>query len=1302
MNDMLSPPPDYIPHRCVERTDDGRELALKCLDDLRGLKAYILLGDIGAGKTTFFQREEAEAGGKFLPVNEFLDLNQKYAPDFWPQPLLIDGLDETSNSISRVRGKLDALGNPRVRLSCRAANWGGKRNTDAIRALYPDVRIFHLEPFSDSERRLFLKLRGVADIDGMLAVGEWLGGNPLLLNILADVWDGGEIKNKKVFYDAWCRKLAQEHDSNRTDTVRESGGVTPSPEQLMHVAGEMCAAILRSDKAGFAEKAQGRYAGIDELLHKDEDGTLPRKVLTSKLFMSQKDGGCIPRHPNIAEFLGGRHLARLVDDKNVKMSPARAGGLCGSTDDGVVSNLREMHAWLATCAKTPAPFLKTDAFGVASLGGFSNYCSKDQRLFLQYLLEQSEKNRDDYALTSRHYDMLNTLPAVADAVKRELASEKRNHKQQDKAYLLLRIIEKAHSCPPSINEVLMKTLEDGAWYGAVRAKAASVLGKQAQNNPKWGVALRDYAKNMNRKKRLNRDEGLIMSKLLGFLYPKFVPASDIANYLHYPGNMPLGFWYDFHQRSDVTGKDAGEVLDKMGSFITSDFAARLFGKAISYDADPQRVWRWLEAYAAKYKRVPESLKKCIAGDSRLFFGLLDIARKQKRDDVHAFFWFFQELRECADAEEVLDYLWNNHPVDERQNKQTALDYAYRHSGWKWSEAKQKVNSRIGEDSSGRDAHRDFRSGLAKSLKQHAPHKREWRMQDRQRKDEEYAQTRKYWAYVRENIPKIKSGQNIWLLSEFAFYSITKGDDWEELLQYVDEASIRNGCAAAIRSGNAKMSPQDVFDKARANTHDGWEFIYRLGMDVIYQRAPDDLLTLSCDTVRRAVAFAVVGSGGDWMNYLKANRRELVAQTVKPLFDDGFDGITNFDSWVEENGDMFTSQERRKLLCALMHNAKGEDVFRAMLRISVKQQDVWLSELIDEQMRASLPLPQCGFLAAAGFSSADKLEERADAARALMPEEKFRNAFFSFFGEEELHSFFAHRQGLFVGLFAPFVKTRQPSAGFSVVSVDSPMRQADMVRQLIVGLGEKGAVKELNGLALAAKAETQSHDSCWEYWIPELEYAQERAVIYDRDSHYSPLSVAEVVASLRGDAPANADDLRDMLMEVLDNLRENKYCEGNPNNLRKQYWNTATAGKGGTQIQPKAKRENECRGFLANEIEHGLPQSCRVDTEASSARERRADLLVSSGEFEVPVEIKRANNRELWSGIEDQLADYVRRPKAHGCGVYLVLWFDTCKNPPSDFPCPKPKNPEELKLALTEFAKQGGHDGIRVFVMDLSL
>lgn len=611
MDGMASP--DYIPRRCVERTNDGREQAPKHLADLRDLEAYILLGEPGAGKTTCFRREAKECGGTPLSVADFRYRNEELIPSHWDTPLFIDGLDEATGVeiISRVCGKLESLGKPRMRLSCRAADWYGT-DTNAIEGVYPGVKIFHLEPLSKSEQRRFLKALGVTDVDGMLAyIEQWLfplGGNPLLLGMLPKIWNDGEIKGKNIknLYEAICRRLVQEHDPKRKVAARKRGELTPPPEKLMHVAGEMCVAMLRSGNAGFAEDVHEGCAGIDELPYNDKDSEmLRRKVLASKLFTSEKDGVYIPWHRSIAEFLAGRYLAGLVNDK--KMSPACAEGFCVSADGGVVSGLRGMHAWLATCAKTPAPFLQTDAFGVALLGGFSNYCLEDQRLFLQYLLEQSGSNRYDYALTSRHYRMLGVLPAVADATKQELASGKRDHKQVDKAYLLLRIMEHAPTHSPLLNDVLMSALKDEKWHGDVRARAAGVLGKQAKNDRDLGMSLHNYAKEMNGKKRLNDDEELVMSKLLGFLYPKYIPASDIVNYYsHCSGRMLFGFWYDFPKRSDVTEKEAVEVLDQMGAsiakeaFIGDDLAERLFDKAISNDTEPRRVWRWLTAYAKKH------------------------------------------------------------------------------------------------------------------------------------------------------------------------------------------------------------------------------------------------------------------------------------------------------------------------------------------------------------------------------------------------------------------------------------------------------------------------------------------------------------------------------------------------------------------------------------------------------------------------------------------------------------------------------------------------------------------------------
>lgn len=518
--------------------------------------------------------------------------------------------------------------------------------------------------------------------------------------------------------------------------------------------------------------------------------------------------------------------------------------------------------------------------------------------------------------------------------------------------------------------------------------------------------------------------------------------------------------------------------------------------------------------------------------------MLDIAREQKRGDVPDILWCIQELRECGDAENILDFLLDDgFSADARQDKRVAFEYAYYYAGWKRGEAKQKINLRIGEDQIVREVHRDFRAGLAKATADN----RKWRRQVRQSQIKKDARTRQELAHIRKNIPGIESGENLALLSELAFRVVVRGDSRDELLQQVDEALIQKGCVAVIKNGNASVSPKNVFDAKRNSRGYGLEFVYSLGMDAIYRRNPDNLLTLPRNSIRLAVAFDICGGiSADWMGFLKKNHRDLVAETVKSVFDDGFDGVTNFGWWVNKHGDVFTPQERRELLRGLMGNAKGDGLFRVILRVSIRQKDDWLIELIDEQIRTVTLLSQRGLLVAAGFLFAGNPEKYADEARALMSEEKYRDAFSSFFQEDELYSLSVRHQALFVGLFAPFVKTKPPSAGFSVVSADSPIKQADMVRQLITVLGDNGAVKELGELVAAAKDGAHSPDSCWEHWLPQLEYLQEKAVVVNRDNKYSPPPVSDVVASLRGDAPASARDLwkaklKDLFVKTAENV-----------------------------------------------------------------------------------------------------------------------------------------------------------------------
>ena len=108
-------------------------------------------------------------------------------------------------------------------------------------------------------------------------------------------------------------------------------------------------------------------------------------------------------------------------------------------------------------------------------------------------------------------------------------------------------------------------------------------------------------------------------------------------------------------------------------------------------------------------------------------------------------------------------------------------------------------------------------------------------------------------------------------------------------------------------------------------------------------------------------------------------------------------------------------------------------------------------------------------------------------------------------------------------------------------------------------------------------------------------------------------------------------------------------------------------------------------------------------EGRYADEKRSDIQVSYGSFNVPVEIKKSNHRDLWSAIRNQLiAKYTRDPGAGGYGIYLVLWFGNeskpCQMPESGT---RPRNAADLEERLRDNLTPEEARLISVRVIDVS-
>ena len=111
----------------------------------------------------------------------------------------------------------------------------------------------------------------------------------------------------------------------------------------------------------------------------------------------------------------------------------------------------------------------------------------------------------------------------------------------------------------------------------------------------------------------------------------------------------------------------------------------------------------------------------------------------------------------------------------------------------------------------------------------------------------------------------------------------------------------------------------------------------------------------------------------------------------------------------------------------------------------------------------------------------------------------------------------------------------------------------------------------------------------------------------------------------------------------------------------------------------------------------------VQPEVRYANDKRSDIRVSHGGFNVPVEIKRSCHRNLWSAIGNQLISrYTPDPGTDGHGIYLVFWFgDTERCRPVAGQGSPPKSAADLEKRLRGTLGAAERLKISICVIDVS-
>lgn len=584
-----------IPRTCTEIVeDDGGRISTKVsrsLEAYRSAPAYVLLGDPGAGKTTALQSESAaNENGLYITARDFLAFQASKHPEWRGKTLFIDGLDEVRAArgnaqapFEAIRSRLDELEKPRFRLSCREADWLGENDRKNLKKVSSNNRVvmLRLDPLTDSDAIHILQSHPeVDDAEGFIEKARQIGidgllENPQSLNMLVAAVTGDHHwpKSRLETFELACREITRERNDEHSiadQAITEEA--LANPEQLLDAAGQLCALVLISGATGFARHSDQENADYPAW-RRCEYGRPEylKSALSTKLFKAVKAesvGRFAPVHRHIAEFLGARHLCRIICGESGRVDsnglPARRVIALLTGEDGmVVSELRGLSAWLAAqCAQARRELIARDPTGVGLYGDIQGFLLDDKRELLMALKHQ----------VSGLPNIYHAAPAFAGlatrdmkrALKEVLVDSNSAKKPQEYLDFVLCVLGYGERLE-SLSDVLFDIVRDNNRSPWVNRSALIAFMHNCSEIEKAGKLeiLLDEIETGD----VSDAENEMLGKALTHLYPKHLPPSKIWDYLrestrHVGVGMYELFWRDdFLKRS--SGDLVAELLDSL-------------------------------------------------------------------------------------------------------------------------------------------------------------------------------------------------------------------------------------------------------------------------------------------------------------------------------------------------------------------------------------------------------------------------------------------------------------------------------------------------------------------------------------------------------------------------------------------------------------------------------------------------------------------------------------------------------------------------------------------------------------------
>ncbi len=1319
----------------LQETDKARPLS-----DYFEKKVVVILGSPGIGKSTeFSQAGKQEPGAIHSTVSRFLaDPLEIYKG----KTIYLDALDEYraeshkgSSIIDAIRGRLISLGLPKVRLSCRSQEWHQGSDVNALADIADPEPVFILRmlPLSadDIAAIAAAELGDVAQfLEGAARhrLEEPLG-NPETLMLYLSVFQssGGWPRSRAELMSDSSKLLIGEQN----DIHERAHGATVSDTRLMHAAEDVAAVITLGDKDGVAlgrTSASDRYIPLQELPNIDLDAALI--CVRRRLFSSETPEQVHPLHKTMGDYLAAKSLCRRIQNKSLPLS--RAISVLTGTDGAPVSHLRDVFAWLvAMLPEYSDRLLASDPFGTLIYGDVEQWSIPTRRIALNVLSHYAATKDPWFSSEAWH------VPSLGGLVHEDLLEDFRHILKHELNMHVTGVVLDALQFGPPLTEIagdLMEFIRDTS-RPELRYVKKAALRAFLHISPDITRELRPLLEDIQSGTVSDENHGM-RTLLLTRLYPTDLAPDEVVHYFDDTNAVGRGTMSNF-VRIDLISITPDDLLPDLAAAVAAnpdavkkldpynrrEMNGALIRKLLEVhgqSAMPKEIYGWLGIFLDRHhtphlnQEDTEAIRAYFTANANIYEHLFQYWLEQEEiDTVPEYFVHHIDFRNrtlmhsipSSFTEVLLDWAANESDTAKAEflfelaskmimggpncGEQIGLNELF-----KFVEAQPKFAASL--EKIRITPILDFRMEQALRRRRHLELAEKSRIEN--------------VGKLEPHIAELKSGSDLQRLTFGAGHWLRlalnspNSDEPIERIRLLTNSQLADAMVDGFRSALVMPTPNAPTEIVRSKSKGKRSFDCLptlAGAEILHSEQPEQFVGLPAKNLKAVLAYRKVyyvrGNSDEWEKALAANRPEAFGEVLAEIWRaelslKGTQYLT--DSHVGGPEDPVTAivlLEMQKLLAEIQDLAPrilldlltticqhGNMVeLKPILQLALSKDHIqgtnltiWLTigallasnDYEDRFQRKLRSRPQdisvVQRLLAAGCGNSPDREATVEQLQMSISTlgRYFNNV--DYFGDD--------------------------NSGEGSEDRDAAQNIRGMIDKL-AGVPTVGAAAAFVSLI----SEPSLHE-----WHNHLRHRQAEQARNLRDAQFTLPTAKSICDLLAGGGPANIADLQAIVVNTLDEIAAE--IQGDNTNLWRSFWILSGRGK-----LDKPKIENDSRDVLLREMRTYLNSKfITVEPEAAAADEKRVDMrLTHATTGTMPVEIKRDDNAEIWTAMQDQLLErYANDPATSGYGIYLVLWHgdkgNGCYPPPKALGILKPKSALELQDALDQ-TKPSQHFVVRV-------